>query len=415
MDLLRVAREVAWRRRDELAALMMLGLGQLMVWTVPPGGDTLVHGSRAWNAVVLVGAVVPLAWRRRAPFGAVVATVLAQCGTHLVARHGIEFFGFVPMLVLTSSAGWYLRGLRSWMALAVALAGLAALEVSEPTMHQPENLLDGLWLAVPWGLLRALRSREEGVRRLAGELATVEATQEARRREVVAAERARIARDLHDVVAHTTSVMVIQVGAARLRLAAGDHDVGEQLAAAEQTGREAVAELRRLLDVLRAWPEEFDVVAAERPAGARPAAPQPRLEEVAALVESFRTAGLRIEVDARMPDELPLGVQVSAYRIVQEALTNSLRHGRGRPVSVRLAPDGAELVIEVTDSGSGSVAVLSDAAKLGGGHGLVGMSERARLLGGSVTAGPNAVGGWTVLAHLPFADRSRPAQQRVSA
>lgn len=409
MDLLRAAREVAWRRRDELAALVMLGLGQLMVWTVPPGGDTLAHGSRAWNAVVLVAAAVPLAWRRRAPFGAVVATVVAQCGTHLVARHGIEFFGFVPMLVLTSSAGWHLRGRRSWTALVIALAGLAALEVSEPTMHQPENLLDALWLAVPWALLRALRIREDGVRRLAGELATVEATQEARRREVVAAERARIARDLHDVVAHTTSVMVIQVGAARLRLAAGDHDVGEQLAAAEQTGREAVAELRRLLDVLRAWPEESDG------GPTRPAAPQPRLEEVAALVEGFRTAGLRIEVEARMPDELPLGVQVSAYRIVQEALTNSLRHGRGRPVAVRLAPDGAELVIEVTDSGSGSVAVLPDTARLGSGHGLVGMSERARLLGGSVTAGPNAVGGWTVLARLPFADQSRPAQHRVSA
>jgi signal transduction histidine kinase len=394
MDLLRAARALAWRRRDQLAALVMLALGQLMVWTVPPGGDTLLHGSRAWNAVVLVGTALPLARRRRAPLGAVVAAVVAQCGTYLVARHGIEFLGFVPMLVLTSSAGWHLRGRRSWTALGLALAGLAALEVSEPTMHQPENLLDALWLAVPWGLLRALRTREEGVRRLARELATVEATQEARRREVVAAERARIARDLHDVVAHATSVMVIQVGAARMRHAAGERDIGAQLAAAESTGRQAIAELRRLLDVLRAWPES----AGQPEQGAPP--PQPRLEQLGALVDSYRAAGLRVELTT-CAGEVPLGVQVSAYRIVQEALTNSLRHGAGRPVTVRVGVEAGDLVVEVTDRAPASG---RHEASLSGGQGLVGMAERARLLGGSVTAGPNDLGGWTVAARLPVVE-----------
>jgi signal transduction histidine kinase len=403
MDMLRAARGLVWRRRDELGALAMLAAGQLVVWTVPAGGDTLLHGSRAWNAVVLAAVAVPLAWRRRAPLGAVVAAAAAQGGTHLVARHGIEFLGFVPMLVLTSSAGWHLRGRRVWLALAAALAGLAAVELPEPTMRQPEKLLDVLWLAVPWGLLRALRAREERVRRLAGELAAFEATQAARHREVVAAERARIARDLHDVVAHATSVMVIQVGAARLRHEAGESDIGDQLAAAEATGRQAIAELRRLLDVLRSWPDP------DSPADA-PEPPQPHLEQLAALVDTYRAAGLDVRVTGDLPGGLPLGVQVSAYRIVQEALTNTLRHGAGRPVVVGVGSGDEHLRIEVSDQGDaapGPVGVGS------GGHGLVGMAERARLLGGSVTAGPNADGGWTVLARLPLTGEGEPV--RVTA
>lgn len=400
MTTLRAARELAWRGRDELAALLMVAFGQLMVWNAAPGGDTLLHGSRAWNAVVLAAGAVPLARRRRAPFGAVVASVLALCGSHLVARHGVEFFGFVPMLILTASAGWYLHGRRSWVALALALAGTVALEAPEPTLRHPERLLDALWFVVPWGLLGALHAREERVSRLAGELAVVEATEEARRREVVAAERARIARDLHDVVAHATSVMVIQVGAARMRHAAGETDVAAQLAAAEATGRQALAELRRLLDVLRAWP---DAAAASDPAPPEP--PQPRLAELDALIDSYRAAGLLVDVDACLPEEVALGVQVSVYRIVQEALTNSLRHGAGRPVSVSVRAEGDDVVVEVSDSGAAGGA--AERGRLGGGHGLVGMAERARLLGGTVSAGPNFLGGWTVLARLPVA--SSPA------
>ncbi|MEP9383486.1 sensor histidine kinase [Nocardioides cheoyonin] len=407
------------RRRDELTALAMVVISQAAVWTVPAGGDTLLHGSRAWNAVVLAATSSALGWRRRAPLGAVVAAVAAQCGTHLVAPHGIEFLGFVPMLLLTSSAGWYLRGHRGWVALAVALVGLAAVEISEPTMHQPENLLDALWLVAPWGLLRALRAREERVRRLAGELAALEAAQEAHRREVVAAERARIARDLHDVVAHATSVMMIQIGAARMRHEAGERDIAGQLAAAESTGRQAIAELRRLLEVLRSWPEAPEP-SPETPGPRRsgtssgtrdgmpdaPAPPQPRLDQLDGLVGTYRAAGLRVEVVGTPPADLPLGVQVSAYRIVQEALTNSLRHGGGRCALVRVDADAGDLVVEVSDRGDPSTAVrpVSPAphgSGDSGGHGLVGISERARLLGGSASSGPNTDGGWTVLARLP--------------
>lgn len=395
-------RDLAWRRRDELGMLALLALGQLVAWTVPPGGDTLLHGSRLWNAAVLASTTVPLAWRRRAPLGAVVASSLAQGGSHLLARHGIEFLGFVPMLLLTVSAGWYLRGRNAWLALGVALAGTAAVEVVEPTLRQPEKLMDALWYAVPWGLLRALHAREDGVRRLAGELAVREATEEVRRREAVAAERARIARDLHDVVAHATSVMVIQVGAARMRHEAGEVDIGPQLAAAEQTGRQAIADLRRLLDVLRTWPEP---PGGEAPPGPQP--PQPRLGELAGLVDSYRLAGLRVDIHADVPADLPLGLQVSVYRIVQEALTNSLRYGAGRPATVTVTSRGRELRVDVTDAGD--PANTTTAGVAGTGQGLLGMAERVGLLGGSLQAGPNERGGWSVVACLPLEHAGVPA------
>jgi len=394
-----------WRYRDEVAAALFLVLGQATVWTASPGGDTLLHGSRAWNAVVLAATALPLAWRRSAPAGALVAGSAAFCLTQAVALHGLPFYtGVVPLMVLAASAGWYARGPRGVLAIAFAIAGLLVLEWAEPTYRLLDRLPDIPWLLVPWGAMRALRARDDRVRRLAGELAVLEASHEAQRRQVVAAERARIARDLHDVVAHATSVMVIQVGAARMRHAAGEQDIAEQLAVAESTGRQAIAELRRLLDVLRTWPESGQ---ADRPDGPEP--PQPRLGELDGLVASYRAAGLRVDAECCVPDDVPLGVQVSAYRIVQEALTNSLRHGAGRPVTVRVARDETGVVLEVTDRGGAT----GDAAGagLGGGQGLVGMAERARLLGGTVSAGPNLDGGWTVLATLPLAHDSRPVGQ----
>jgi len=396
------------RRRDELAAITMVAVGQATVWTVSPGGDTLLHGSRPWNAIVLAATDATLAWRRRAPLGAVVAAIAAFCVTHLVVPHGIPFLcGFVPLLVLTASAGWHLRDWRGVAALVVALIGVGCAELTEPELHHPEHLADALWFIVPWSLLRALRARDERMRRLATELAD----QEARRRDVVAAERSRIARDLHDIVAHATSVMVIQVGAARMRHIAGEADITGELLAAEGTGRQALVELRRLLDVLREWPEDAPAKASSGddadPLDRQPAQPpQPSLAELGALADSYRSAGLNASVETPTPGQVPLGVQVSAYRIVQEALTNSLRHGAGRPVAVTVGLDGDDLVVDVTDR---EPAVLpqrpAPGPELINGHGLIGMAERARLLGGKVTAGPNHSGGWTVHARLPTVER----------
>ena len=377
------------RRRDEVATGTVLVVGQLTVWTTEP-----VHGSAAYNAAVAAAAALTLAWRRRAPLGSVVAFVLAYCLPQAVAAHDLHFYtGPALLVVLTTSAAWYLRGPRGVVALVVALTGLAVLEYPLPEMRTWDRLADALWLVFPWGLMRVLRARDDRVRRLAGELAVLEATEEVRRREAVAAERARIARDLHDVVAHTTSVMVIQVGAARMRHEAGETDIGEQLLMAEATGRQAVGELRRLLDVLRSWPEDDAAV----DTGVAPEPPQPSLDELGRLVDTYRAAGLDVELSVEPPAEMPLGVQVSAYRIVQEALTNSLRHGGGRPVTVHVEARADEVAIEVADRGPGArvPAAVDD------GYGLVGMAERARLLGGSLDAGPNALGGWTVAAHLP--------------
>ncbi len=401
---LRALGMIAARRRDELAAITMVAVGQAMVWTATPGGDTLLHGSRPWNAVVLAATGATLAWRRRAPLGALIAAVAAFCLSHLVAPHGIPFLpGFAPLLVLTASAGWHLRDRRGVVALLVALAGAAAAEVAEPSLRHPEHLADVLWFVVPWGLLRAVRARDEHLQRLATELAG----QEAQRREVVAAERSRIARDLHDIVAHATSVMVIQVGAARMRHAAGESDITGELVAAETTGRQAIDELRRLLDVLREWPEDTAGASISDTAHRHPQPPQPSLTELGALADSYRSAGLDTTVESSAPAYVPMGVQVSAYRIVQEALTNSLRHGSGRPVDVTVGLEGDDLVVDVTDRRPAvPVQATRPGPEMVSGHGLIGMSERARLLGGEVTAGPNRSGGWTVHARLPATERS---------
>ena len=206
-----------------------------------------------------------------------------------------------------------------------------------------------------------------------------------RAREAVTDERARIARELHDVIAHDVSVMVVQAqGAARV-LEGEQPEVRAALAAIETTGREAVDEMRRLLGVLRRSDEEMAF------------APQPSLTALDALMTAVREAGLPVALEiVGDPVALPPGVDLSAYRIVQEALTNALKHAgpaRARVV-VRYAADAVEL--EVSDDGAG----VADAP--GTGHGLVGMRERVALYGGDLQAGRLHEGGWTLRARLPL-------------
>ena len=207
----------------------------------------------------------------------------------------------------------------------------------------------------------------------------------------VADERGRIARDLHDVVAHAVSVIVLQAGAARRIVAEQPDRARSALEAIETLGREAAADLRRLVGILRA-PED--------PAGE--VEPQPSLDRLAALLEGVRAAGLDVRLETEgQPRPLPPGVELSAYRIVQEALTNTLRHAHAERADVllRYQPDGLEL--EVSDNGRGPSAAAA------GGHGLIGMRERAAIFGGRVEAGPRPGAGFRVRVLLPLEGSAR--------
>ncbi|WP_061296616.1 sensor histidine kinase [Herbidospora cretacea] len=214
-----------------------------------------------------------------------------------------------------------------------------------------------------------VHSRQEARDRLAGQLAE----------NAVLEERARIARELHDVVAHHMSVISIQADAGPYRVSDPPPELTEAFATIRATALEGLAELRRLLGVLRADPST---------------APQPSLADLDRLVEGADTSG-----DL---GSLPPGVSLNAYRIVQEAVTNAMRHAPGATVGVRVALDGGELRIDVTNTAPGGPPAPSP----GAGHGILGMRERAAMLGGTLTTGPTGDGGWAVRAVLPVSETS---------
>jgi signal transduction histidine kinase len=204
-------------------------------------------------------------------------------------------------------------------------------------------------------------------------------------REAVVEERARIARELHDAIAHNVSMMVVQAGAERRTLDPQNGTTREVLATIEQIGRGALTEMRRLVGMLRSE-------------DANPLAPQPGLDDLTTLVTQVREAGLPVElhIDGE-PRELPVGLELSAYRIVQEALTNALKHAGDARASVRVAYGPDSLELEIVDDGTGGPARAS-----GGGHGLVGMRERVALYGGRFHAGRSPSGGFTIRVLLPI-------------
>ena len=235
-----------------------------------------------------------------------------------------------------------------------------------------------------------IRGRREVVAHAAR---TVAAERQAER--AAADERARMARELHDIVSHNLSVVVLQAAGAQ---AAGGSDADPALEKIERSGLQALVEMRRLLGVLRQPGEQ----------SARPElSPQPGVAGLAALAEGVRAAGLRVvlAVDGD-PSPLPAAVDISAYRIVQEALTNVLRHAGQASAQVTVRCGADEVQIEVTDDGAGPQA----GEQAGGGHGLAGMRERVALFGGELTAGPRPGGGFAVRALLPLGEQPRPAR-----
>ena len=352
--------------------------------------DDLQHPSGPRFLLGLVGitsAVLVLLARRRFPFAAPASTWLVCAalsfldGQLIVNGTGILVAGMGAAVLLGSQRNPSL----SRLGLVIVLAGSVAVVRNGPESSTDDLVSVPVMFAIGWLIGWALRERTERTEAAEERAARAEREREAAARVAVAEERGRIARELHDVVAHAVSVIVLQVGAVRHRMPESSVADREALRNVEEVGRTALTEMRRLLNAMR---EEGD--AAEL-------MPHPGLADLDRLVRDVGAAGLTVDLRVQGdPVPLPPGLDLSAYRIVQEGLTNSLKHSGAdhAEVTVDYAPD--ELRLQVLDHGGGD-----RAASDGHGHGLVGIRERVKIFGGQMTAGPAPGGGFLVRARLP--------------
>jgi len=345
------------------------------------------HLHPTWLAApLLTVAGLSLAWRRSRPI--VVAVIIVTIMIVLAAA-GMTLHSAVSPVVALGLASWsvgaYESRRRAAVGLGIILVGLwisMGVDAARGTDHYVSTdypwigaiLLSPGLCGIAFGArTRSLRAAETRSKEL-----------ELERREAIAAERARIARELHDVIAHSVSVMTVQAGAAEEML---KHDPARAVApvqAVQETGRQALVEMKRLVGVLKDVGEDDD------------RAPQPRLADLQQLASKLRDAGQQVDLRVEgEPREMPLGVELSAYRVVQEALTNTLKHAGGAPATVTIHYGEHELSIEVRDEGRA-------VRESNGGHGLAGMRERIGIFGGTFQAGPHDEGGFAVHAVLPL-------------
>jgi len=344
-------------------------------------------------ACVLVISLLPLV-RRRAPLATIYAWTIATAVLGWGLEAADNFIGpILGLFIFPYNAGLRAPGRRGFAALPAIWVTAAAAALTDPSVVWGDLVFPGVFGTLFWLVGRTIASRSHLTAELheaalrAGEELELDASR------AVADERRRIAREMHDVVAHSVSMMVVQAGGARRIL---DRDPERAIAAAElieRTGREALAEMRHLLGVLHG----------DQPAGY---APQPTLAKLDGLVERARAAGLPVTlaVTGERP-ELPAGLDLAVYRVLQEALTNVIKHGGSAPTEVRVhyRPDAVEVL--VTDEGDGAVDTRLD----GSGQGLVGMHERVRMFGGELEAGARADGGFAVAVRLPLEGEAEAA------
>ncbi len=376
-------------RRYWFDALILAGLGLGLAGAVVGQGETDGPTGPLWFDVLAVLAIVtPLFLRRRFPFGAPAAVGVAVVLTSFVDERLVAYL-FVPFLA--GCAAVFLVGLLRERAQAVAGLVLAFAVVALAAYRDPQANLDGfiatsIILGILWTIAFALGRKFQEADEAKERAARAEREREERAQAAVTEERARIARELHDVVGHSVSVMTVQASAVRRLLRPEQQREREALLIVEQTGREALAEMRRMVGVLR------------RPEEAPALAPQPSLQHLDRLVEQAREAGLPVELRIEGdPRPLPAGVDLTAYRLVQEGLTNALKHARAERAHVLVRYGGGDIEITVSDDGQGA------GSGDGGGHGLVGMRERVAVYRGELEAGPRPEGGYRLRARLPVA------------
>jgi signal transduction histidine kinase len=374
-------RLIEWLRGHPFAADAALALALAALVEQDTLTNGWITGPRGLYAAAGLAMTVPLAWRRRRPlavaaivFGALIVQDLAAAGGNNTPDTQL-----VAWIVAAYSVGAHSGRREALLGTALALgATIGWIGVDDALL--PLMVIGGALVAG-----RLVRGRQLLADSLAERTAELELEREAHAQAVVAAERSRIARELHDVVAHSISVMGVQAGAVRRLLDAEQVAQRDALLSVEGTGRHALAEMRRMLGILRRSDDELAH------------APPPSMAGVEELAEQVREAG--VPVDLQIEGEVvPLGpgVDVSAYRIVQEALTNTLKHAGPARANVVVRYLDRALELEVIDDGRGAV------ENGGGGHGLIGMRERVALYGGELQTGPVQEGGYAVRARLPL-------------
>ncbi|MFF9013725.1 sensor histidine kinase [Streptomyces sp. NPDC014870] len=382
---------------DSFWAVVLFGLSLLWVGSSYP----TVDNPAAYGVVAALLCLV-VALRRRAPEKMLVLTVvigLAQLGFGLM-----PFFADFAMLVIIYTVAAH-DGPR-WASRLALAGGLSAAtlsqlrwpdqeEINSTAAHVFFTVIMTVPFALAWVLGDSLRTRRAYFAQLEERATRLEQEREAQAKVAVAAERARIARELHDVVAHNVSVMVVQADGAAYVLDSSPDQAKQALETISSTGRQALAEMRRLLGILR--------TGEHKEAGEY--VPQPDVEQIEDLVEQVRSAGLTVDFRIEgTPRPLPSGVELTAYRIVQEALTNTRKHGgpdAGASVRLVYFDDGLGLLVE--DDGRGAThEMYEDGGADGRGHGLIGMRERVGMVGGTLDAGPRPGGGFRISALLPL-------------
>jgi signal transduction histidine kinase len=345
-------------------------------------------GAMLWfEAVAVFLVVLTLLARRRFPFAAPATMWLVSAalsfldGLLIINRTGLFVAGMGASLLL----GNLRRDIEARGGLVIALGGAALVVYNSPSHSTDALFFTPVLFGIAWLVGYALRERAVQTEAAEERAARAEREREIAARVAVAEERGRIARELHDVVAHAVSVMVLQVGAVRHRMPESDSENREALRNVEQAGRTALTEMRRLLNAMRHDDEQLELL------------PQPGLQDVEALVAHVRAAGLpvRLEVHGE-PVPLPPGLDLSAYRIVQEGLTNSLKHSGASQAEVDVRYGSSELELQVRDDGTGG------ASTEGLGHGLVGIRERVKIYGGEMSAGVSRSGGYVLRARIPL-------------
>ena len=375
---------------DSVFAVALAALAVIATSQADVDPSEIEPDAYAW--LLTLGFCLPVAFRRTAPIAAAWAMLVFNA-VYWIADYPDEATGHTLLIGVYSIGAHVDRpaSLRHGLGVisAIVLVGTAG-------VISPEDELP--WFAIPaflimygtaWILGDNLRTRRAYMQELERTAAHAEAKRLAEARHAVADERTRIARELHDVVAHSMSVMVVQAGAARRVLDSNPGQAADALEAIEATGRESLDEMRRILGVLRSDDEALDF------------APAPTLDDVDRLVDQCVQAGLPVEVTVEgEPVDLPASVELSAYRIVQESLTNALKHAGPATASVELTYGADELQVRIHDDGRGAATTAAN----GAGQGLVGMRERVEAFGGSLSAGPRTGGGFAVDAILPIGD-----------
>jgi signal transduction histidine kinase len=367
-----------------IAFLAIAGVLELVVGRDSPAAPQTSLSIAIPTVVVLV---LLLLARRRFPFGAPAAYWLLAMAISFGDGVLLAFIGSLSIVGLASAflLGNLRNPLKAGAGLIIALVGILVVVYNIPGETASDLVFIPLRFVVAWVAGYALRERAEQAEAAEERAAQAERDREAAARIAVAEERSRIARELHDIVAHAVSVMVLQVGAVRHKLPdalAADRDA---LRSVERAGRTALAEMRRLLAAMRREGDEAELL------------PQPGLDGLDSLLDEIGRAGLPVQlhVDGK-PFPLPRGVELSAYRIVQEGLTNALKHAHASDADVTVCYRPDELEIEVRDNGRGS------ATTDGLGHGLIGVRERVKIYGGKMSAGTATNGGFVLSTRLPL-------------